>query len=123
MTELVEYSDLARACAEEMEAVTVTITGLRNELEATRDNRKLQELEAKAKGLRRRRYEAEKALKSERKRLCQLAAEHFPEMPLRFPGAGLRLDPPSTTAAASAAAAAAAAAVSVSSDESESFYD
>ena len=45
VTELVEYSDLARACAEEMEAVTVTITGLRNELEATRDNRKLQELE------------------------------------------------------------------------------
>jgi hypothetical protein len=93
VTELVEYSDLARACAEEMEEVTVAITSLRNELEQTRDNRRLQELESKAKSLRRRRYEAEKGLKAERKRLCRLAAEHYPELPLRFPGAGLRLDP------------------------------
>ena len=28
----------------------------------------------------------------ERKRLGLLAAEHFPEMPLRFPDAGIRLD-------------------------------
>lgn len=93
VTELVEYSDLARACAEEMEEVTVAITSLRNEPEQTRDNRRLQEMESKAKALRRRRYEAEKGLKAERKRLCQLAAEHYPELPLRFPGAGLRLDP------------------------------
>ncbi len=93
VTELVAYSDLAQACAEEMEEVTVTITSLRNELEQTRDNRRLQEMESKAMALRRRRYEAEKGLKAERKRLCQLAAEHYPELPLRFPGAGLRLDP------------------------------
>eukprot|EP01044_Picomonas_judraskeda_P033628 COSAG03_NODE_13558_length_498_cov_0.882206_1_plen_128_part_01 len=74
--------------AEEMEEVTVAITSLRNELEQTRDNRRLQELESKAKSLRRRRYEAEKGLKAERKRLCPLAAAHYPELPLRFPGAG-----------------------------------
>jgi hypothetical protein len=34
--ELVEFSDLARGYAEELEEVTVTITSLRNELDATR---------------------------------------------------------------------------------------
>lgn len=80
-----------------MEDVTVTITRLRNEPEHTRDNYRLQEMESKAKDLRRHRYEAEKGLKAERKRLCKLAAEHYPELPLRFPGAGIRLDPPATS--------------------------
>ena len=102
VAELVKQSDLARACQEKMDEGLAEMTALRNEPEETRNNRRLQELEADAKTQRRRRYEAEKALKAERRRLCTLAAEHMPELPLRFPEAGIRLDEAEHAATAAA---------------------